>query len=60
MLVDAALYRQPQALAQIWELFNFAGHTVGIGDYRPARLGTYGQFKVAIAELAPLYERLGG
>ena len=60
VLVDAALYRQSQALAQIWELFNFAGHTVGIGDYRPARLGTYGQFKVAIAELAPLYEQLRG
>lgn len=36
--------------AQVLNLFNIAGFTIGIGDWRPERNGTFGQFSVAGAE----------
>lgn len=36
--------------AQVVNLFNIAGFSVGIGDWRPERSGTFGQFQVQSVE----------
>lgn len=54
VLIDDGLYQDATALLQIWQLFNYAGHTVGLLDYRPACLGIYGQFKAEFRELTEL------